>query len=357
MTAHLPPTVAKAPHNTMAVEQRAQVLRAQLREQLGGRFPPPAAARDRTPGYVGPPARYAVDYLPDVVYGEAGSETLCLDLYVPAGASSLRPAVLLFHGGGWRDRGGSRDSEADEALWFAARGIVAATVEYRLAPRHRWPAMLADCQRAVRWLRRHSRAYGIDPQRIAASGLSAGAHLSTLLGLLEEPIEPITTLPPEETYSSMLDLALPRATPLLVWRRPLAGSTGVTGQLGTALFGGWVELDALRTAIYEEVLGAPPAALPAESPRWFDPLDHVTPSAAAFFITHSKRDYLPLANAAALYDALRVAGKVPGVDLELDVIDGTGDPHTHALNMSIEEQSRHDRQLWSFVARQFALGE
>ena len=56
-------------------------------------------------------------------------------------------------------------------------------INYRLAPQHKFPAQLEDCQVALRWLGKHADRYEIDPERIAAYGYSAGGHLVSLLGM------------------------------------------------------------------------------------------------------------------------------------------------------------------------------
>jgi acetyl esterase/lipase len=120
-----------------------------------------------------------VELKPDLAYGEAGGETLRLDLALPAGPGP-HPAVLLVHGGGWA--AGSRKEVSAAALEFAKRGYAAAAVDYRLAPRHVFPAQIEDVKRSVRWLRANAATHRIDPDRIGAWGGSAGAHLVALLG-------------------------------------------------------------------------------------------------------------------------------------------------------------------------------
>lgn len=87
------------------------------------------------------------------------------------------PAVLLIHGGGWV-QGDLSDFEA-LAPAFARRGIVAAAMNYRLGPVHRWPAALEDAHAAL------DRLLGaqVDPRRVALWGHSAGGHLALLLAL------------------------------------------------------------------------------------------------------------------------------------------------------------------------------
>jgi acetyl esterase/lipase len=66
------------------------------------------------------------------------------------------------------------------ADWFAARGITAFVLRYRLGEKYVYPIPLEDAQRAVRWVRANAAKYGIDPQRIGIMGFSAGGHLAAM---------------------------------------------------------------------------------------------------------------------------------------------------------------------------------
>lgn len=90
------------------------------------------------------------------------------------------PCVVVFAGGGYHFRA---PHEAEPiAKYFNSRGLQAVTVDYRVAP-NRYPAGLADAQRAVKLVRHHAAEWGIDPRRIVTCGFSAGGHLtaSTIL--------------------------------------------------------------------------------------------------------------------------------------------------------------------------------
>lgn len=118
----------------------------------------------------------------DRTYARFGSRCLQLDLYLPARAPQPRlPAVVLVHGGGWN--AGYRSEFAPMALRLAQRGYAAATISYRLTGEARYPAAVDDTRAAVRWVRRHAARYGIDPERIALAGGSAGAQIASLAGL------------------------------------------------------------------------------------------------------------------------------------------------------------------------------
>lgn len=123
-----------------------------------------------------------VDYAvqKDVTYTPAGwPAALQADLWRPA-VGGAKPAVLLIHGGGWtRGNRGQMDSIAKR---LARRGYVVMNISYRFAPEYRHPAQIDDTREALRWLRANHEALQVDPQRIAAWGYSAGAHLAALLG-------------------------------------------------------------------------------------------------------------------------------------------------------------------------------
>ncbi len=127
-----------------------------------------------------PPARYRPEIQTNIGYGPLPAERL--DLCVPKNAPGIHPGVLLIHGGGWKS--GDKSFFRDMCKSLAAQGFVAATINYRLAPRYTWPAQLVDAQLAVRWLRAHALQKRLDPSRLCAWGESAGAHLAVFLGVL-----------------------------------------------------------------------------------------------------------------------------------------------------------------------------
>jgi acetyl esterase/lipase len=118
----------------------------------------------------------------NVVYDSPGGTQVHMDIYKPAHAGD-RPAVVVIHGGGWM--AGDRKDMATFCDKLVQRGYVVANVQYRLAPKHKWPAMLDDVQSAVRFLRRNATMYRIDPKRVASLGASAGGHLALMLGVSE----------------------------------------------------------------------------------------------------------------------------------------------------------------------------
>ncbi|MCM1356553.1 MAG: glycosyl hydrolase family 28 protein [Staphylococcus sp.] len=121
----------------------------------------------------------------DVVYTthkktKYGDRDLHVDIFRPDDNRTY-PAVIMIHGGGWNS--GDKSLQVPLAQQIAAKGYVTIPVEYRLIPEAVYPAGLHDIKTAVRWARANADKYGIDPERIAVSGCSAGAQLATLVGV------------------------------------------------------------------------------------------------------------------------------------------------------------------------------
>ena len=114
----------------------------------------------------------------DVVYGKGGDTDLHLDIYKPTGAASKRMAVIHFHGGGFA--GGNKDGLAGRLQALSARGYTNIAAQYRLSANGaaRWPAQIEDVKASVRWTRANASRLGIEPNRIAVAGYSAGGHLA-----------------------------------------------------------------------------------------------------------------------------------------------------------------------------------
>lgn len=98
-------------------------------------------------------------------------------LYDPLGVAYTKPGLIYFHGGGWVI--GDLDLE-DAALRYLARasGIAIFSVDYVLAPEHRFPEPLQDCVQVCHWIRRNAGHFAVDAERLALGGASAGANLA-----------------------------------------------------------------------------------------------------------------------------------------------------------------------------------
>jgi acetyl esterase/lipase len=92
------------------------------------------------------------------------------------------PVVLFIHGGSWT-MGDKREQGRPMLHEFVKRGWIAVVPNYRLAPRHPWPAQIHDVTRALGWVKKNIANYGGDPERVVISGGSAGGQLAALVAL------------------------------------------------------------------------------------------------------------------------------------------------------------------------------
>lgn len=115
----------------------------------------------------------------DVAYAPVSAAEV-LDVWLPSGAPRPYPLVIFVHGGGWS--GGDKRDVGPKVVPLLQRGFAVASVNYRLSGEAHFPAPGRDVKAAVRYLRAHASVHGIDPDRFAIWGESAGANLATLVG-------------------------------------------------------------------------------------------------------------------------------------------------------------------------------
>jgi acetyl esterase/lipase len=108
---------------------------------------------------------------------------LLVRTYRPVGCDEPLPGVVHIHGGGMI-RGSVADDQTLAIRLATACRVVAASVEYRLAPEHPFPAAVEDCYQALLWLQANAASVGVDPERIAVSGSSAGGGLAAAIALM-----------------------------------------------------------------------------------------------------------------------------------------------------------------------------
>jgi acetyl esterase/lipase len=121
-----------------------------------------------------------------VEYCTMGAVTLTLDIYYPTTRERQWPMVMYVHPGGWTTGDAGVDPTLVDIQSFQKAGFLFASVEYRLAPAYKFPAMIEDVKCAVRFLRAHAAEYNLDPERFGAIGPSAGGHLVLLLGVTDD---------------------------------------------------------------------------------------------------------------------------------------------------------------------------
>ena len=222
-------------------------------------------------------------------YGEARVETyktigdVKLDLFVqlPDGwkPADKRPAIVFFFGGGWT--GGTTKQFENQCRYLAARGMVAMAADYRVASRHHVKAAscVADAKSAIRWVRANAAKLGIDPQRIAAGGGSAGGHLAAAVATL-----PGLDDPADDRGVSCVPNALVLFNPALVLA-PMEGA----------------DLKGFLATVTAERFGCEPADI--------SPVHHVQAGQPPTIIFHGKADTtVPYSSAELFRDQMVKAG-------------------------------------------------
>ncbi|HEU0120006.1 MAG TPA: alpha/beta hydrolase [Bryobacteraceae bacterium] len=125
-------------------------------------------------------APLAAELRTDIEFSRPGGTALTLDAYVPEGKGPF-PGVIIVHGGGWV-RGTKTTYVPPLFDPLSKAGFAWFSINYRLAPDHRFPAPADDVDAAVRWVRVHAKEYKVDTKRLVLMGESAGGHLVSYAG-------------------------------------------------------------------------------------------------------------------------------------------------------------------------------
>lgn len=115
--------------------------------------------------------------------GPAGDPDVLVRVYQPTERPATLPGLLWIHGGGYV-LGSVDDDDARAALLAKNVNCVVASVDYRLAPEDPFPAPVEDCYAALKWFFHNAQSLGVDPNRIAIAGASAGGGLTAGLAIL-----------------------------------------------------------------------------------------------------------------------------------------------------------------------------
>jgi acetyl esterase/lipase len=214
---------------------------------------------------------------------------------------------------------GDPSQAAGNALHFARHGIATISISYRLAPDHRFPAPLDDVRRGLRWVRAHAAELGIDPQRIALLGLSAGAHLAMLAHLARDIDALAPDLPPDlRDVSESVRAVIAHYGPYDLARR--------------------------RSGMVDGLMGAR-----AEDPEWTrlaSPLAHAARATAPILLVHGTGDQLvSWRESERLHAALQEAGKTS----ELLLLDGA--PHAFQVDWRGDANQRANTAMDAFLER------
>ena len=160
---------------------RGRPLAAQLASVFGPATPPgfldaPARARPFDPVTLFRAPKSPGVSITTLNYVTRSERPLQLDVYRRSGDSAAKPLVITIHGGSWS--GGSRSELPELNSYLASRGYVVASVSYRLAPEHPFPAQTEDLNAAIEYLKSHARAISADSSQIVLVGRSAGGQIA-----------------------------------------------------------------------------------------------------------------------------------------------------------------------------------
>jgi len=120
-----------------------------------------------------------------VEYSRPGGEPLLLDIHVPDGPGPFAAAILI-HGGGFDS--GTRSTLISPVFQpLTDAGFAWFSIDYRLAPKHKFPQAMEDVNAAIRWVKANAAKYHVDPRKLALIGESAGGFLVNYAGTHETP--------------------------------------------------------------------------------------------------------------------------------------------------------------------------
>ncbi len=227
-----------------------------------------------------------------VAWRRVGGMTLRLDAFLPAASIAVpRPAVLLLHGGGWA--GGSRSEMRETGRRLADAGYAAFSIDYRLAPKHPYPAAFDDARAAIAWLRAPAQVarYDLDPTRIGALGSSAGGQLVGLLA---------TTGTGALDTGTRIRAAVSWSGPMLFW--PLNRLEG--GGLPSNTVAWWLDSVTTYLGCDRDDLGPECARVATEA----SPMNHLDARDTPMLLANGTREIVPSTEAITMDRALGAAG-------------------------------------------------
>jgi acetyl esterase/lipase len=253
-----------------------------------------------------------VKKLADLDYAGTGNPRQTLDLFLPENPASAGPlpVVVFIHGGGWQN--GDKSGGGGRVAPLVATGRFAgASIGYRLSGEAQWPAQIHDCKAAIRWIKAHAAEHGLDPDRIAVWGSSAGGHLVAMLGVSDGVADLEGSIGAHTDRNAKVKCVVDFFGPsdLLT----MGGKHNDAGSPESKLIGGPVQEN-------------------PDKAKSASPASHVTPDDSPFLIVHGDADSLvPHDQSTVLETKLEAAG-VPAV---LITVEGGG--HGQGFGPSVEK--------------------
>lgn len=253
-----------------------------------------------------------VESIRNIAYTSGGRRAL-LDIYRPLGVEvDGAPVLIQIHGGGWTI--GHKQQQGLLLMnMMAERGWVCVSINYRLAPKHPWPAQIIDVKKAIAWVRENIASYGGDPDYLVLTGGSAGGHLSSLAAL--------TSAPQYQPGFEDADTSVAGCVPFY----GVYDLAGITGDKAALI---------MRDEFLAPIVFKKDPAKDLEVFVQASPLAHVRPDAPDFFILHGANDSLvSVRQARAFVKALRAVSLSTVTYAELP-----GTQHAFEIFSSIRSQ-------------------
>ena len=213
----------------------------------------------------------------DIEYACRDGQPLLLDAFLPPVVSGKAPGIVVVHGGRWSQQ--DKRALASESAALALEGFAVFPINYRMYNgMSALPSQLQNVRTAIRWIRANADRFGVDANRIALFGGSAGGHLSALAALEADPLDPDNRITAVAIWSGFFDL-----------------------EKGYAEMARKAEVTAIEIA-----LGGTPDEC---GPKYhkYSPINHVTAHAPPMLISVSTREVSPLKDSEAFVHRLKEA--------------------------------------------------
>ncbi len=229
------------------------------------------------------------------------------------------PLAVYIHGGGWSAGDKLKDDYYNLVKpKLLAQGVAVTTIDYRFAPKDRFPAQLVDVAYAVRYLRSNAKKLRIDPDRIATFGTSAGGHLASLLGTVDRSAG--SEVGALKSVSSKVKAVVDISGPADLTDPAFPEVTDISIQAAFGVPGGTASDPTLTLA---------------------SPIAHASPGDAPFLIVHGTVDLL------VPYDqSVKFAKRLKEVGVPVELLTVTGGDH----NLTAAGQSPAPAQLADRIA-------